>query len=213
MPALTTGLRIAHARDILGDDFITPTEVAACLRGVVYSSEQYVDCRDTLPPLEVLQWCRDHDYMVVAGPPEQKSLLDIRSRWPNYFYAGPGATSLDSENETFPRNDVVPWGWTGLRKGPVPGSMNRSRPSQLRLLDDLESVPNVAQLFWGLIVYHKVRGINLPPHFFVRTSSVDSTGNHVGIGGHGVGKQSGIHFRSWNNAIARPDLGLASCLQ
>ncbi len=170
----------ALAREILGDDFIAPEEIAEA-RGLAYTDEQIKELGSSLPSQEVLEWCRDNDCMLVAGPPKAKSLLDIRDLERDYFYSKRGGWYAD-EAEAFARNDKVYCRWLIIRKTPVENSTNKNWDEQQALLSDVEITPNIAELVWALTTYKAVRDIYLLPSLYVRTSSVDSVGSRVYVG-------------------------------
>ena len=193
------------AREILGDDFISPEEIATA-RGLTYTTEQLAMFGTTLPSKEVLEWCRDNDFMLVAGSPRDMSLLDIRELERNYLYYNEGAWYAESE-EVFARNEKVTCRWLVLRKTPVPNSTRKTWSVQKKLLSDLEVVPNAAQMVWGLTTYKAVRNVCLLPSDYVRTSSVDSGGNNVHVGFFVGG---GLLVDGWSDGSRDGSVGVSS---
>lgn len=172
-----------RARDILGDDFISPQEVAEAL-GVSYTEAQLASLAATLPAKEVLQWARDNGFAVVTGPPKEMNLLHVRDLAPELFYSRFGGWYAKTHEE-FARKDVVGTTWLVVRKDPVPNSTLKTWNEQQALLSGNERVPNVAEAVWFFTTYAKVRGIRLVPSVYVRTSSVYSDGHHVYVGDFG----------------------------
>lgn len=86
-----TGVQLDYdlARSILGQDFISPKEIAKA-RNVTYSDEQLAQAAATLPSQEVPQWFRDHNFFLIAGPPSEKSLLEVRELKSERFYSPTG---------------------------------------------------------------------------------------------------------------------------
>lgn len=168
------------ARTILGQDFISPEEIATA-RGVTYTDEQLAKFGDSLPDQEALEWCRDNGMMLVAGPPKAMSLLDVRSIKADYFYSKEGGWYADKAQK-FAKNDKAEPVWIALRKEPVADSRNKTWPDQQELVSAPMAVPNVAEAVWGITTYKAVRGVYLLPDVYVRTSSVDSGGNRVRVG-------------------------------
>lgn len=158
------------ARDILGDDFISPEEVAEA-RGVSYAPEQLKQLADTLPSAEALQWCKDNGYAVVAGPPAEMSLLEVYSVKSSLFHY---STEVWYANQPFATNDKVSCRWLAIRKTEVPNSLNKKWDAQQKLLSDVEQVPNAAEMSWFITTYYEVRGVYLFKDIYVRTSSVTS---------------------------------------
>jgi len=173
------------ARNILGDDFISPEEVAEA-RGVSYTPEQLKQLADTLPTQEQLQWCKDNGYAVVAGSPTEMSLLDVRSAKSSLFYS---KTEGWYANQPFAANEKVSCRWLAIRKTEVPNSLNKKWDAQQKLLSDVEQVPNAAEMSWFITTYYEVRGVYLFKGVYVRTSSVASVDYRVFVGsfvGHGL---------------------------
>ncbi|MFH2062942.1 MAG: hypothetical protein ABIJ46_02190, partial [bacterium] len=112
------------AREILGDDFISPEEIAA-VRGLTYSAEQVAELERTLPDRETLEWLRANGYYLVAGSPREMSLLDIRELERSYFYSQVGGWYAN-ESEAFARDEKVTCRWYMLRKGIVPNSTSKT---------------------------------------------------------------------------------------
>jgi len=181
------------ASDILGDDLITPYEVAST-RSLLYSDAQFASFKDTLPSREVLEWLKANDYMLVAGPPVELSLLDVRRRNDALFYSKNGEGWYAASDEEFSRTDTVGSVWLALRKSPVLDSTNKTWDEQQALLSENERVPNAAEVAWGLTTYKEVRGAYLMDSIWVRTFSVDSGGRHVYVFGFG---QSGLFVGRW----------------
>ena len=168
------------ARTILGKDFISPEEIAKS-RKIVYTDEQFAAFGDTLPAQDVLEWFRDNGFMLVAGPPKEMSLLDIRALHAPYFYSKEGGWYAN-EKETFARNDKATTAWIALRKEPVPDSLNKNWDEQQALLSEFEVVPNAAATTWAVTTYKAVMGFYLLKNVYVRTSSRDSDGVRVVVG-------------------------------
>lgn len=172
------------ARSILGnDDFITPEEIAEA-RKLIYNEKQIKFFLETLPAEEVLRWCRDNCFILVAGPPSPMSLLDIRNLNSNMFYSETrGWYSEEAQN--FFREDVIRTDWFMLRKTLVPNSRNKVWIEQQELLSKEEYIPNAPEVAWGITTYKEVRNIYLLHDVFPRTSSFDSDGRPVDVGGFG----------------------------
>ena len=168
------------AKNILGKDFISPEDIAKA-RGITYTDEQLAIFGDTLPAQEVLEWCRDNGMMLVAGPPEPMSTLDIRALKKDYFYSKEGGW-YSNKSEKFARDDKVEPVWIALRKEPVADSFNKNWSEQSNLVVEPMIVPNAAKLLWGITTCRAVRDVCLFPNLYVRTSSVDSVSYLVYLG-------------------------------
>ena len=194
------------ARTILGKDFISPEQIAKSCK-LVYTDEQLATFGDTLPAQDVLEWCRENGYILVAGPPRAISLLEIRDLQPNYFYSKQGGWYAESK-EVFSRRDRAATAWIMLRKESVPESQRKSWDKQQTLLSEFEIVPNAAETAWAITTYKAVRGVYLLPNVYVRTSSLDSVGDRVSVGGFDEGGLSVGNGR-WD-VYRSGDLGLSS---
>ena len=194
------------AREILGNDFISPEEIASSRSGIVYNPKQLHELGNSVPAKEVLEWCRDNGFMLVAGPPRPMSLLDIRELDRGHFYSKEGGWYA-AESEAFARNDKATCRWLMLRKEPVPGSTSKTWDEQQKLLSSLEVTPNVADQVWGMTTYKAVRGVYLLPSVYVRTSSVDSGGGRVGVGFFVGG---GLGVSVWSDLGRSVGLGVSS---
>ncbi len=191
------------AQTILGKDFITPEEVAKS-RGITYTEDQMAKFGDTLPLQEVLVWCRDNGYMVVAGPNKPMSLLEVREMKSGYFYSKSGGWYADQK---FARNDKADTRWIMVRKEPVPGSTNKTWNEQQALLSDVEITPNAAEFVWAVTTYRAVRDVYLFGSIYARTFLVDSGGDRVYVGSF---DDKGLNVYSWHGDNRHSNVGVSS---
>lgn len=169
----------AQAITILGDDFIAPEEVAGA-HNCAYTREQLAQFAATVPGKDVLEWCREKGFMLVAGPPTPLCLFDIRELCSPFSSGGSGWYA--ESRQAFSREQKVTMKWLMLRKEPVPGSLGKTWKEQVALLSPVEYVPNAAEVEWAVTTYKAARNIFLLRHVYVRTSSVAAGGIHVGVG-------------------------------
>ena len=194
------------ARTILGKDFISPEEIVEARGAIVYTDEQLAKFGETLPAQDVLEWCRDNGMMLVAGPPQAMSLLDIRNLNPEHFYSKQGGWYAD-DAQKFAANDKAETIWIALRKEPVKGSFSKNWAEQERLVKAPMIVPNAAEVVWCLTTYKAVRDIYLLPTLYVRTSSIDSDGGHVDVGDFDA---KGLGVNGWTDSNRNDNLGVAA---
>ena len=166
-------------RTILGKDFISPEEIQKHRKGVVYMDEQLTQFGDTLPSKEVLEWCRDNGYMLIAGPNRPMSLLEVRSLRSDYFYSKEGGWYA---KQKFAEIDKVETRWIMLRKEPAPQSTSKNWNEQQALLSEDEVTPNAAEVVWCMTTYKAVRNTYLLSSVYVRTSSLGLVGLRVFVG-------------------------------
>ena len=202
-----SGYGLAH--EILGQDFITPEEVARA-KGLVYTDDFLQQFENTLPSEDVLRYCRENGFVLVAGPPQSMNLLEIRNLKPEYFYSKSGGWFAE-DRQRFSREDKVNPGWLALRKEPVSNSTSKNWDEQFQLLADAEQVPNAAEVVWGLTTYKAVRDIYLLPNVYVRTSSLGSGGLRVYVG-HFDGAGLFLICNRWGD-LRDGGLGLAASLK
>ncbi|MEK7180860.1 MAG: hypothetical protein AAB738_00810 [Patescibacteria group bacterium] len=167
------------ARLILASDFITPEEVAQT-RGLTYADEQLEALQTSLPPLEVITWCRGNGYLLLPNPPEAMSLLGVRDLNRALFSSKEGGWYADQAFAAKETTEAATW--LMIRKGIVPNSTDKKWKEQIPLISDVERVPNAAEFSWALTIYKEVRGVYLMGGIYARTSSVDSDGLRVRVG-------------------------------
>ncbi|MFH0814503.1 MAG: hypothetical protein V1902_00195 [Candidatus Falkowbacteria bacterium] len=170
------------ASEILGKDFINAAEIEAAFR-MKYEAEQLAMLEDSMPSEEVLRWMAANEYMLVAKPPTEMSLLDVRAEKRELFYSKTDDGWYCKQEQTFARDDKTSAGWLALRKTIVPNSQSKTWEEQQKLLTKDERVPNAAEVAWGVIAYKAVRNVFLLPTMYARTSSVSALGFHVDVGG------------------------------
>lgn len=169
------------ARLILGDDYLSPEDVAKTY-GWTYSDDQLANFAETLPDMETVLWLRSNGYMLVATPPTDTNLLQVRDLNNQLFYSKSGGWYAESKH-TFSREDVVKAGqWLMVRKESYPNSRSKNWEDQRSLLSEVEHVPNAPEVSYAVTAYYKVRGVYLLKGVYVRTSSVDAFGNRVIVG-------------------------------
>ena len=150
-------------KKILGKDFISPEEIMRSRKGIIYSNEQLSKLSETLPTQEILEWCRDNNYMLVSGPNCPMSLIDIRNLKNSYFYSK-GIEWYDDRE--FVQNDKVEFKWYMIRKNILLN--NNDLPKSIieycdyhQLFSKVETVPNVAEFVWVITTYRRVSRICL----------------------------------------------------
>lgn len=169
-------------RTILGKDFISPEEIMKSRKGITYTDEQLSQFGETVPAQEILEWCRDNNFMLVAGPNRPMSLLEIRTMKNSYFYSKEGGWYAE-QKQKFSQNDKVETKWYMIRKDIVPESTSKNWGEQHALIiADTEFVPNAPEFVWAITTYKAVRDVYLFGRIYARTSSLDSDGDHVYVG-------------------------------
>jgi len=194
------------ARMILGDDIVFPDEIAEA-RGLSYTDAKLKHFADTMPSEEALRWCKANGYAIVAGPPSPMGLLEVRSLKSEHFYSKAGGWY---EGYAFGNDDKAQTEWLAIRKEPVPNSFNQNWNEQLRLLSKDEQVPNAGEMSWFITTFYEVRGVRLFEKVYVRTSSVASGGDCVGVGDF---DEDGLNVNNYWDDNRNYNIGLAASRQ
>ena len=167
------------AKSILGADFITPEEVTKARPSIVYTNEQIMAFAENLPSEDVLKWCKDNGYAIMPAPPTAMSTNDVQKIPSDHFYLRVDERYV---NERFAHEDMTSFGCLMIKKTPVTNSTRTVWSEQNKLLSASEIVPNAAEMSWFISTYFEIRGIKLFPGIYVRTSSLDSRGDHILVG-------------------------------
>ncbi len=191
----------SYARNIFGDDFISPEEVAKKRPRAVYTEKQFAQFSRTLPSEEVLQWGKDNGCMLVAGPPKDMSFKEVYNLKPGYFSLN--YNIFDVKN-SLPQNDEVKPRWIMIRKKPITDSTRKNWYQQQKLVSNLEIVPNTTEVVWAITTYKEVRDIYLLKGY-VRTSSINGNVDHGSVGGF---NSEGLRIRNFSDEDTDGDLGL-----
>ncbi len=196
------------AHTILGKNFISPEDVMNSRKGITYTDEQLAQFGETVPAQEILQWCRDNNFVLVAGPNRPMSLIEIRNLDKSYFYPEEGGEAANwwytEKRQKFAQNEKVGVNWYMICKDVDSDSIFKCWDNQLALISENEFVPNAAEIAWAITVYKAVRRVYLFEDFcspykeVLRTSSLDSDGYRVHFG---ICKAGGINF----NTTSSPD--------
>jgi len=165
----------------LGKDFIPPEEIMRSRKrkGIIYTNEQIAQFKKTVPAQEVLEWCREKNFILIAGPDRPISFFEINVMESDCFYFRKNGRYAD---RVFSQKDKVKTKWYMVCKIPVPESGFKRWEKQQVMISDVEIVPNSAELTWAITAYKKIRGIYLFRKFYVRTSSLGLDGCRIVIG-------------------------------
>ena len=177
-PTLPDGEELA--RLILGDDFLSPEDMAKAY-GWSYTDDQLANFAETLPDLETLKWLKSNGGLLQATPPNDCNLIQVsclnNKNKVSYYQS---EVWYAKGEQKFARNDVVKSGeWLMVRKEPYPDSHRKTWDEQLALLSGKEQVPNAPEMAYAVTAYFKVRDVYLLQDVYVRTSSIDADGVRV----------------------------------
>ncbi|MBT4209522.1 MAG: hypothetical protein HOE19_01225 [Candidatus Komeilibacteria bacterium] len=182
MSTQTTSADYRKARDILGDDFITPEEISAKY-DMTYSHEQLKILRGSIPSEDILVWCRDNNYVLVAGPSRSIELLSLHRSLnrcfrdiPEVYYTEEHGWRIQNKDRFLKVQAPKPI-WVTLRKEIVPNSIGKIFRDQVELLSDLEYVPNDSEVEWVVKIYNAIRNTKLFDGYCVMTSKRGTLSN------------------------------------
>jgi len=157
-----------EAREILGNDFISPEElkIKKSQRWFDYSQKQLSFFRGSIPSKSVLEFGRKYDYILFPGPGwdmDTARILFVNS-------AGKKDSFGYVNNWVEIRDFTVGPRWYMMRKYPVPGSDSVKYYSSMEnLISKHEFIPNLAMVMWGITTYAIARNINLFNDFEIVT--------------------------------------------
>lgn len=173
----------AVARLALGDDLITPEEIMAKRKPepqkgkeivpLVYTPDQLATFQRTLAALSLdyLKWLVEHNYALVAGPPESKNLLGVR-KLDYSLFSDVASRWYNEAEQKFSREEEAEVVWHAIRKDHVPDSTDdMTYTAKCDLLLPEEQVSTAVKVAWVCTTYAKVRGVCLHKGVWVLTSS------------------------------------------
>ncbi len=163
-----------RARDIMGQNFfgveegiehlgVNPTRRhLALLSQIPFKEEKLERDKETHVPTAVFPL----------------SILEMRERFPDLFR---DQDWYKREEELFARQAEV--NWHLICKTPVKGSANKNWQEQLALVGEEDEVPTAQVVVYTIIGHFLATGERLFKDIYVRTSSLDSNGYRVSVGG------------------------------
>ncbi len=190
-------------RNILGEDFISPEDVMHSCKEITYSNEQLAHFSKTVPTQEILQWCRDNNFILIAGPNRPISLIEVREINNKYFRRKEKAWYT---NQKFSNEENVEPKWYMIRKYAAPYSTFKNWKEQELLISNDKFVPNAPEFVWAITIYRDLRGIYLFNEISIRTSSLDNDKDNVAIG---LFNKEGLIVAGVRNYCRSKTLGIA----
>lgn len=164
-----------HAHAIMGTNFFGIEEATKHFR-VNPSPEQRITLAEIPFSPEVLEACKGTHILAAVFP---LSILDIREKAPQGF------SSKNWYNAEAFAADKGEIGWYLVRKTPVPRSTSKIWEKQQTLLSQDDEVPTAQVMTYMIIGHYLATGKRLFAKVYVRTSSLDSDGYRVSVGGFG----------------------------
>lgn len=189
----------AQAAAIMGSNFIGIEPLQRHL-GVKLSPKSK-KLFDKVPfSAKVLQQCADTHVLVACGA---LSLLDVWLVQKDLWYC----KSVPWYKAECFATTKVKAGWQLVRKNAMPDSTSKAWDEQNLLLGADESVPSASVLAQAIFLIYLETNEHLFQTIYVRTSSVDSNGSHMGIGSFVT---QGLFVNSYSVGHRGSNLGLVS---
>jgi hypothetical protein len=175
---------------ILGDDFIIPGRSYEHFFEW-YTSIQHRMFNQALPTKRKVEWLKNNNYMLIAGPSRTFTVYDLQK----YFKAREIGELRIRTKKTSPDYDefnvmanVVQCGWYEIKKTEFPESRGRSWTDCVKDSRDAfprskyvqeSEIPNISEAIWAFATYKAVRGVNLLPKGFSLMTSTTINREHV----------------------------------
>ena len=177
-----------RAREIMGRNFFG-IEEAIKRFGVNPSQAQTAALSEVPFTEEVLESCKDTHILVAVFP---VSILAVRAKVERKLFYSHEGSWYNKEPFAKDRGEI---GWRLVRKTPVPDSTSKTWDEQQALLDKSEETPSAQVMVYTIIGHYLATGERLFEKLpVVRTNSVDSGGDRVGVG---YFDQDGLHVDRW----------------
>ncbi len=165
-----------RAREIMGKNFFG-IEEAIQYFGVKPTRQQTLALSEIPFSKDVLQKAKDTHILVAVFP---LSILEIRKKVDSELFYD--QSWYDKESFAEECGEVS---WQLVRKTPVDNSISKGWKEQLSLVGEDDEVPSARVMVYTIIGHYLATGERLFEHIYVRTSSVDSGGDRVDVGGFG----------------------------
>jgi len=189
-----------RAQQIMGRNFFG-IEEAIKHYGVNPSRAQTAALTEVPFTEEVLESCKDTHVLVAVFP---MSILDIRGKVEHKLFYSYENAWYNKQTFAKDRGEI---GWRLVRKTPVENSTSKNWSEQQALLDKSEETPSAQIMVYTIIGHFLATGERLFENVYVRTSSVDSGGGRVSVGGF---DQDGLDVNGWWDGGRDGSVGVSS---
>jgi len=163
---------LEFARTILENNLITPDEIGDACEALAYTDEQVAALNESLPSRETLNYCRQHDYLVLPTPPKVMTVMAMWEVYREFF----GGKEFPSFYNSLVANyeQLKPSGWLAIaKKGIWVRGPRDFAKTQAGLNHRHRTVP-ASELVWTLATLAKVSGERLLNYWqYALTSSAD----------------------------------------
>lgn len=157
-----------EVRQLLGNDLITPEDIRREV-GLPYTRQQMQALAHSLPSADILQWCTDRHYFLVAGPHVILTVSEVCDVFAELFEENAG-TKCNTLISRQPPTVDLRWIAIGLRQRPL--YQGKAYSLQQKLLHpEYERVATLAEAAWTAALIKKIRNINIEGGFRTQTMS------------------------------------------
>jgi hypothetical protein len=189
------------AREIMGKNMFG-VEDAQKHFGVIPTKAQLGYLAEIPFSEEVLKACKDTHVLVAVIP---LTILEIRGKVEHkLFYSHEDAWY---NTQAF-ASEKAELGWHLIRKTPVENSTSKNWKEQQGVLSKDEETPKASVVVYTIIGHFLATGERLFEKVYVRTSSLDSGGNRVSVGGF---DSKGLAVGDWFGDFRDDIIGLSAC--
>jgi hypothetical protein len=203
-------------QEILGDQFISPEQIACSCR-LVCTQEQLQKLVRTLPKESLLREIRKRGFVLMPAPNKRAQESDLYWLHSRLFYEPYNIRRYNHESGRF-RTHVVGFDqWIAVRPGVVPHTTEKVYGEQYYYLPTEEVVPTSTQMMWCVKVHGHIMKKSLLGDFSVRTSTVRDDGCHDLVRPNGDLRKTradiSLYDSTPSECVGYRSVGLASCLK
>lgn len=142
-------INYSYVRKVLGKNFISPEDVTRIFPNLKFTERQKKIFIRTLPKRSVIDYCYKHNFVLVATPPKELSLLQVVNLKPEEFFS-PEREEKWYENKSFFKNVKIKKSeWLIIAKRNCVGFSKHMGQTKL---NNKFYVPNITELSWVVLV-------------------------------------------------------------
>lgn len=164
-----------RAQKIMGNNFFG-VEDAIKYFGIKPDEKQIAALDNISFSESVLEELKDTHILVAVFP---ISILDIRKKVPKELFYSHEDSWYNKESFAKDSGDI---GWKLICKTPAQNSVSKNYQEQQALLGKQEEVPSAQAVVYTIMGHYLKTSERLFEDLYVRTSSLDSDGDHVSVG-------------------------------
>ena len=189
-----------RAREIMGKNFFGVEETIRHFG--VNPTRQQLAALSEIPFSEAMLEQSKNTHVLVAVFP--LSILEIRGKVEHELFFNHEDAWYNKQSFAKEHGEVT---WQLVHKTPVDNSTSKNWQEQQALLGKNDEVPSAQVMVYTIIGHYLATGERLFEHIYVRTSSVDSGGDRIGVGLFDSGS---LRFNNYWNDGRGDRLGVSS---